>query len=324
MAEAQNQALGEVLYPPREPYRHGFLEVGSGHSVYFEESGNPLGFPVVFVHGGPGSQSRPVHRRFFDPAFYRVVLFDQRGCGRSVPRGSLADNSTAHLVADMDSLRRYLNIQRWVLFGGSWGSTLSIAYALNYAQHVAGMILRGVFLGSRQEVNWFLHDVRRIVPEAWAAFAEGSRGGLVDHYIRLVSDPRTEVAFAAAKRWSDYEARVMEPGKMDAAGAASPMDQLAAVKVQLHFLAHEFFLKPDELIDNLWRLPEMPVTIVQGRMDLVCPPMTAFNVARGIAGSRLNLVAQGGHSALQREIAAELCAATRDMQQRLNLEPCAG
>ncbi len=317
MAEDQHQAVGDVLYPPREPYRHGFLEVGAGHSVYFEESGNPGGFPVLFIHGGPGSQSRPVHRRFFDPAFYRIVLFDQRGCGQSSPQGSLADNSTAHLVADMDQLRRHLNIERWVLFGGSWGSTLSIAYALTHPQHAAGMILRGVFLGSRPEVNWFLHGVRRIVPEAWFAFAEGSRGGLVEHYRRLVSDPRSEVAVAAAKSWSDYEARVMEPGKMGVTSAASSKEQLAAVQVQLHFLAHEFFLKPDELIDNLWRLPAMPVFIVQGRMDLVCPPVTAINVARGIAGSRLNLVAQGGHSALQREIAAELCTATRDIRELL-------
>ncbi len=325
MAEDQNQAIAEVLHAPCEPHRQGFLEVGAGHSVYFEESGNPLGFPVVFIHGGPGSHTRPVHRRFFDPAFYRIVLFDQRGCGKSFPQGSLADNSTAHLVADMDRLRKHLNIDRWMLFGGSWGSTLSIVYALTYPQNVAGMILRGVFLGSRQEVNWFLHGVRRIVPDAWADFVEGSHGGLVEHYARLVNDPRSEIAFAAAKSWSDYEARVMEPAKMGVASAASPKELLAAVQIQLHFLLHEFFLKPDELIDNLWRLPAMPVTIVQGRMDLVCPPKTATDVARGIPGSRLKLVAQGGHSALQREMAAELCAAARDMQQLLaRKQTCAG
>src|SRR5579859_430339 len=314
MAADQNQAVGEVLYPPLEPYHRDLVDVGGGHRIYFEESGNPGGIPVIFVHGGPGSQSRPAHRRFFDPGLFRIVLFDQRGCGQSRPQALLADNTTAHLIADMDLLRRHLHVDRWLLFGGSWGSTLCLGYATTYPERVAGMVLRGIFLGSRAEVDWFLHGVRQIVPEAWAEFSRGASTGLVEHYRRLVDDPQQEIAAAAAKSWSDYEMRVMEPANAAASASISSLQEnLAAVKVQLHYLANEFFLRPDELIDNLWRIREKPVTIVQGRIDMICPPITAVSVAHRIAGARLRVVANGGHSALQREIAAELCAATRDM-----------
>ena len=317
MVVDQNQAVGDVFYPPIEPYRRDLLDVGSGHRIYFEESGNPEGFPVIFIHGGPGSQSRPVHRRFFDPDFYRVILFDQRGCGQSTPLGSLSDNTTSHLIADMDRLRRHLNVERWLLFGGSWGSTLSLAYALSHADHVAAMILRGVFLGSRSEVDWFVSGVRSFVPEAWAEFARDAVEPLVEHYRRLTDDPGHEVALAAAKRWCAYEAKVMEPANATASAGAGPAQEiLARVRVQLHYLANDFFLQPNELLDNLWRIGNQPVIIVQGRMDMVCPPATALAVAQGIEGAELHVVAIGGHSALQPEIAVELCAATRRMRAR--------
>ena len=318
MAADQNQADGGALYPQLEPFRRDWLEVGGGHRVYFEESGNPEGFPVLFVHGGPGSQSRPAHRRFFDAAFFRIILFDQRGCGQSTPRGSLADNTTAHLIADMDALRRHLGVEQWLLFGGSWGSTLSIAYAVVHADRVAGMILRGVFLGSRAEVEWFLSGVRNIIPEAWAEFAGGADQPLVQHYRRLIDNPAQGIAAAAARRWNDYEARVMDPANPSAsAGAASAPEVLASVKVQLHYLSNDFFLRPEELLDNLWRITNLPMIIVQGRMDMVCPPLTAFAVARGIANAELCMVADGGHSALQPQMAAQLCAATRRIQARI-------
>jgi proline iminopeptidase len=318
MAVDENQAVGEALYPPIEPYRRDLLDVGGGHRIYYEESGNPRGFPVIFVHGGPGSQSRPVHRRFFDPDFYRVILFDQRGCGQSTPLGSLSDNTTSHLIADMDRLRRHLNVERWILFGGSWGSTLSLAYAMLHADRAAGMILRGMFLGSRAEVDWFLSGVQGFVPEAWAEFARDADSPLVEHYRRLTDDPAQEVALAAARRWCDYEAKVMEPANASAsAGTGAAQEILARVRVQLHFLANDFFLQPNELLDNLWRIANQPVIIVQGRMDMVCPPATALAVAQGIEGSELRMVAGGGHSALQAEITAELCAATRRMRARV-------
>ena len=318
MAADQNQADGAALYPQLEPNRRDWLEVGGGHRVYFEESGNPKGFPVLFVHGGPGSQSRPAHRQFFDPEFFRIILFDQRGCGQSTPRGSLADNTTAHLIADMDALRRHLGVEQWLLFGGSWGSTLSIAYAVVHPDRVAGMILRGVFLGSRTEVDWFLSGVRNIIPEAWAEFAGGADQPLVQHYRSLIDNPAEGIAAAAARRWNDYEARVMDPANPSvSAGVASIPEVLASVKVQLHYLANDFFLRPEELLDNLWRITNLPVIIVQGRMDLVCPPLTAFAVARGIGNVELCMVADGGHSALQPQMAAQLCAATRRIQARI-------
>jgi proline iminopeptidase len=218
----------------------------------------------------------------------------------------------------MEKLRRFLQVGRWLLFGGSWGSTLSLAYALSHAEHVAALILRGVFLGSRAEVDWFLTGVRGFVPEVWAEFTQGVVGSLVEHYRCQTGNPDRVIALAAAKRWCDYEARVMEPSNPCAtAGAAAEHEILARVRVQLHFLAHDFFLRPNELADNLWRIGSKPVIIVQGRMDMVCPPATAAAVAQGMPESELRIVARGGHSALQPEIAAELCAATRRMRTQV-------
>jgi proline iminopeptidase len=318
MVVDQRQPADDAVYPPLEPYRRDLLDVGGGHRIYYEESGNPDGFPMLFVHGGPGSKSRPAHRRFFDPDFYRIIMFDQRGCGQSLPPGSLADNTTSHLIADMEVLRRHLGIDRWLLFGGSWGSTLALAYAMLHVDRVAGIILRGVFLGSRAEVDWYLSGVRNFIPEAWAEFARDASQSLVDHYRRLTDDPAEGVAVAAAIRWCDYEARVMDAATGSAsAGAVNAQEVLGSVRIQLHFLANDFFLRPNELLDNLWRMANRPVIIVQGRMDMVCPPLTAFAVARGVKSAELCIVANGGHSALQPEIAAQLCAATRRMQARL-------
>ena len=317
MAADQSQTASEAFYPPIEPFRRDFLDVGGGHRMYFEESGNPRGFPVVFVHGGPGSQSRPAHRRFFDPDQFRIILFDQRGCGQSTPLGSLAVNTTAQLVADMEKLRRHLEIDRWLLFGGSWGCTLSLAYAIWHAAPVAGLVLRGVFLGGRGEVHWYLCGVRRFVPEAWELFAGEIRGSILEHYHREIHSSERQIALAAATRWCDYEARVMDPGNPSASAGTVPDNELLArVRVQLHFMANDFFLRQNELTDNLWRIGSRPVIIVQGRKDLVCPPASAAALARAL-GAELCMVATGGHSALQTQIAGELCAATRRIRDRI-------
>ncbi len=320
MVVDQNLAGGEVLYPPIEPYRKGWLGVGGGHRVYFEESGNPAGFPVLFVHGGPGSRSRPAHRRFFDPAFYRIVLFDQRGCGQSTPAGSTFENTTSHLVTDIERLRLHLGVDRWLLFGGSWGSTLSLAYAIAHADCVAGMVLRGVFLGGATEVEWYVSGVRRFVPEAWLDFARDAGESITEHYRQLIDHPDTSVALAAAGRWCDYEACVMAIGGTSGGSdgnVATPEEKLAGARIQLHFLACQCFLRPNQLLDDLWRIGSRPITLVQGRMDMVCPPISAFEVSRRLAGVDLRLVANGGHSALQPAIAAELCAATARMRALL-------
>ncbi|HVY06341.1 MAG TPA: prolyl aminopeptidase [Burkholderiales bacterium] len=315
MTPDQNAIAGGNLYPPIEPFRSTLLEVGGGHRIHVEESGNPDGFPVLFVHGGPGSQSRASHRQYFDPGFYRIVLFDQRGCGRSLPFGSTADNTTAHLVADMEAIRRHVGAERWLLFGGSWGSTLSLAYATAYPERVAGLVLRGVFLASSAEVDWFLFGARLFVPEAWQAFTQGTGDSIVEHYRALVDDPRVEVASAAASRWSDYEARMIDPANAAASsGSVSGAEAIGRARVQLHYMAHDFFLRPGELLDNLWRIRRRPLIIVQGRLDMVCPPGTAYDVARQFENADLRMVANGGHSAQQPEMAAQLCEATRRMQ----------
>jgi proline iminopeptidase len=322
MVVDQNQASGEALFPAIEPYRKDWLDVGGGHRVYFEESGNPAGFPALFVHGGPGSRSRPAHRRFFDPSFYRIVLFDQRGCGQSTPSGSILENTTSHLVADIEQLRHYLGVDRWLLFGGSWGSTLGLAYAIAHADRVAGMVLRGVFLGSAAEVEWYVSGIRRFAPEAWTDFAGDAGESIVEHYRQLIDHSDVSIALAAARRWCDYEARIMAIGEVsngrDGGGnAATAEELLSGARIQLHFLAHQCFLRPNQLLDDLWRIGDKPITLVQGRMDMVCPPISAFEVSRRLPGADLRLVPSGGHSAMQPAIAAELCAATARMRDLL-------
>jgi proline iminopeptidase len=312
------QAERKVLYDPIDPYRTGWIEAGDGHRVYFEESGHAAGFPALFVHGGPGSRSRPAHRRFFDPAFYRIILFDQRGCGRSTPAGEIAHNSTGDLLADMERLRRELGVERWLLFGGSWGSTLSLAYAVAHPDRVAGMVLRGVFLASRDEVAWYLEGLRRFLPRAWSELAGDASGPILPHYRARLEDADPQVALAAARRWSQYEARALALGGPDGgSGTADAGELLAGVRVQLHYLAHDCFLRPDELLDGLGTIGRKPIVIVQGELDMLCPPATAAAVAARLPGAELHLVPGGGHAALQPAIAAELCGATRRLRDRL-------
>jgi proline iminopeptidase len=197
------------LFPPIEPYATGLLRVEAPHVLYWEQSGNPHGTPVAFLHGGPGAGATPTHRRFFDPQHYRIIIFDQRGAGRSTPLGSLADNTTAHLVVDMEALRRHLGIERWVLFGGSWGSTLALAYAEAHPERCLGLVLRGVFLCRRAEVDWFLYGIRTVFPEAWRAFSgflpESERTDLLEAYHRRLTNPDPAVHMPAARAWSTYE-----------------------------------------------------------------------------------------------------------------------
>src|SRR5512145_2297532 len=235
------------LFPPLEPCAAGRLAVGDGHALHFELCGNAAGAPVVFLHGGPGSSINPGHRRFFDPAFYRVVLFDQRGCGRSAPRGAIAHNTTAHLIADIERLREHLGVSRWMVFGGSWGSTLALAYAQAHPASVCGMVLRGLFLASHAEVDWFLDGLQRFVPEAWAEFAAGAPAAgsaeLLRHYVAQALGPDRAAALGAARRWSAYESALMAVG--EAPGTPSPAADddavLDRVRVHLHYLASDCF-----------------------------------------------------------------------------------
>jgi proline iminopeptidase len=312
--------VSETLYPPLDPCERGHLEVTGGHRIYFEACGRGDGVPALFLHGGPGSSIAAVHRRFFDPAFYRIVLFDQRGCGQSTPRGATEHNTTADLIDDIERLRRHLGVQRWMLFGGSWGSTLALAYAQRHTQQVRGMVLRGVFLATREEVDWFVRGLRRFVPEAADAFQAGAADGadLVAHYAALLASPDAQVALAAAQRWSAYESAVMAVGESQAgSGAPDAAGVLARVRVQLHYLAHRCFLAPGQLLAAAGALQPLPAILVQGRRDLVCPPAAAYTLARSWPRAQLRMVEDGGHSALHPAMSAALVRATDDMRQML-------
>ena len=306
-----------TLYPPLEPFSEQQLAVGGPHVLYVEQCGNPAGFPAIFLHGGPGSQVRPVHRRFFDPQFYRVVLFDQRGCGRSTPRGCIEENTTGRLVEDIEVLRDRLGLERVMLFGGSWGATLALAYAEAHPERVAAMILRGVFLGSREEIDGYLGGLRERVPRAWQVLAEGAGADVLRHYHRLVS--RDDAA--AAERWVAYEDEVMRQDAGEAAGAAGgPQDRAAALaraRIQLHYLAHDCFLSAGDLLAGLPRIGEARVLIVQGAQDRVCPLKAAREVAARLPQSELRIIQEGGHSAAGAAIAAALRQAADDLRASL-------
>ena len=308
--------LRSDLFPEISPYASGMLPVDGRHTIYWEQSGNPEGVPVVFLHGGPGAGSAPVHRRFFDPQFYRIVVFDQRGCGRSMPLGELQDNTTAHLVADMEKLRTHLGIPGWLLFGGSWGSTLALAYGLTHPEHTTGFILRGIFLGARPEIDWFLHGMRTIFPEAWRDFAEhlppDERGDLLGNYYRRLIDRNPDLHRPAARAWSRYEAAcstlyptVRAPFETDHGGFA-----LALSRIEAHYFANGTFVPEGWPWTDLGRIRHLPGTIVQGRYDIVCPPVTADALARAWPEARYVVVPDAGHSALEPGIRAALVNAT--------------
>jgi proline iminopeptidase len=306
-----------ALYPALEPYAEEHLPVGGGHALHVEQSGNPAGFPAIFLHGGPGSRTRPLHRRFFDPHFYRIVLFDQRGCGRSTPPGSTGENTTTQLVADIERLRERLGLERMLLFGGSWGATLGLAYAIAHPQRVAAMVLRGVFLGSRSEIDWYLGGLGELAPQAWQELARGHEGELLARYHALVSQGDER----AARRWVAYEEAIMalDSGASNAreAEAEPPEAVVARARVQLHYLAHECFLQPAELLSGAARLAGLPVVIVQGTRDFVCRPQSAQLLAERLPGGELRLVRDGGHSAAAPQMAQALRRATDEIRVRL-------
>lgn len=308
------------------------IPVSPRHSLYVERSGKQGGYPIFFLHGGPGSHSRAVHRRYFDPDFFDIVLFDQRGCGKSVPAGETRDNDTDALVADIDTIRQALGIQCKIsLLGGSWGSTLALACALRYPQWIDELILRGVFLGTHEEVAWFTSGLARFAPDAWQQFA-GAAGGanLVDYYYDAVFAADNEHALEAATRWAAYEMQIMRTGSpslpptpatgLSAEAPLSPLQSaqatLHSARVQLHFLKHQCFLAGNPLLEAAQHI-QLPVTIVQGELDLVCPPVTAWQLARCLPQATLRLVSSAGHSALAGSLALALKEEVDALRDRL-------
>jgi proline iminopeptidase len=306
------------LYPSIEPYQHGYLTASPLHHVYYEQSGNPAGRPVLFVHGGPGGGTDPTQRRFFDPAAYRIVLFDQRGCGKSRPHASLEENTTWHLVADIERLRAELGIERWVVFGGSWGSTLSLAYAQAHPERVQALVLRGIFLVRPKEIRWFYQEGASFVfPDAWeeylAPIPPAERGDLVAAYYRRLTSPDATVRAAAARAWSVWEGATSklrpDPKLIERSSGAEFADALA--RIECHYFVNGSFLRhPEQLLDDVDRVRHIPAVIVQGRYDMVCPAVSAWELHRRWPESTFHIVADAGHSAMEPGIVDRLVEAT--------------
>jgi proline iminopeptidase len=311
--------MPDALFPSLEPYASGWLDVGEGHRIWYEQSGNPNGAPVIFLHGGPGSSTNPDHRRFFDPAHYRIVLTDQRGCGRSTPSGEVRANTTAHLVSDIERLRAELGVERWLLFGGSWGSTLALAYAEEYPAAVSGLVLRGLFLGSDDEVEWFTLGLRRFLPEAWSTFAARADDQSCAELLRHFHGRVMTGDVAAAARWNAWESAVMAVGEAVSTGTATPTPPLSRVRIQLHYLVNGCFLAPGQLLRGLERLRRLPAILVQGRRDLACPPSTAYTVAQQWPEAQLRMVEEAGHSSMHPALSRALVQATQEMKGLIGL-----
>ena len=298
------------LFPEIEPFAAGYLPLEeqageSGHVMYWEQVGRPDGRPVLFLHGGPGAGAGIVHRRFFDPLLWRAVIFDQRGAGRSRPQGSLRCNDTATLVADIEHLRRQLGIESWILFGGSWGSTLGLSYAQAHPERVIALVLRGVFLGRPIELDWFLYGLRAVFPDAHAAFAghvpDGERDDLLMAYVRLLNHPDPAIHLPASRAWSVYEGTcsTLLPTTAALASFARDRASLGLARIEAHYFRHGLFLPPEGLLGRMDRIAHLPAEIVQGRYDMVCPPQSAFDLAAAWPGARLTMVPDAGHSALE-------------------------
>ena len=306
------------LYPPIEPYRQSTLSVSPLHELYYEEAGNPAGKPVVFLHGGPGGGIIPAYRQFFDPARWRIVLFDQRGCGKSTPHAELTDNTTWDLVGDIEKLRLHLSISHWTVFGGSWGSTLALAYAQAYPERCDRLILRGIFTLRPKEIRWFYQSgASYIFPDAWegylAPIPEDERGDLVRAYYQRLTSPDLQTRQTAARAWSVWEAStsklVSDAGLIERFGAGSFADAFA--RIECHYFINGGFLKSEnQLLENIDRIRHIPAVIVQGRYDVVCPMTSAWELHRAWPEAEFIVVAEAGHSATEPGITSALVAAT--------------
>lgn len=334
----QDSSPTDVLYPPLDPYASGLLDVGDGHQVYFEQCGLPTGLPVVFLHGGPGSSCSCGHRQFFDPAVFRVILFDQRGCGRSTPLGELRHNTSSHLVADMEALRLHVGVAQWLVMGGSWGAGLGLAYAAAHAPACLGLLLRGVFLGRAADVDWFFNGVRQFLPDAWAQLASSAHGrpdtphvldqcevlgkfGELDAaptdvlagLAAALHSPQPGHALACALAWEAWEQSVSThchvPTRTQCADALEAPRLLAKYRLQNHYVSQGCFWGNTGLLQRTPSLCHLPVALVHGRQDWVCRPQAAWDVHAHLPQSRLRWVDDGNHNPFTPDMAQALMEA---------------
>ncbi len=309
------------LYPPVEPYNSGRLRVSAVHEIYYEESGNPQGKPAVFLHGGPGGGTDPSMRQFFDPARYRIVLLDQRGCGRSRPHASLVDNTTWHLVLDIESVRELLGIERWLVFGGSWGSTLALAYAQAHPERVTDLVLRGIFMLRRWELDWFYQNsggAAALYPDLWEGYVapipEAERHDMISAYYRRLTSADRKVLNAAAKAWSVWEGAtsyLRQNPDYVAKFAADGEYSAAFARIECHYFINGGFMRQDDqLLADVPRIRHIPAVIVQGRYDVVCPMRSAWDLHRAWPEAQLQIIDDAGHSAFEIGNTRALVAAT--------------
>ena len=313
-----------TFYPAIEPYDTGMLPVSPVHTLYYEQSGNPDGLPVVFLHGGPGGGTIPVYRQFFDPQAYRIVLFDQRGSGRSTPHANLEENTTWHLVADIERLREHLGIENWVVFGGSWGSTLALAYAQTHPERARALVLRGIFLCRRKEIRWFYQEgASAIFPDVWEQYArvipESERGDFLSAYHRRLTSDDEHVRLEAARAWSVWEGSTSKlfPDSSLIEHFGEPHLALALARIECHYFVNDaFFETENQLIENVGKIRHIPAVIVQGRYDVVCPMMSAWELHRAWPEADLRVIADAGHSATEPGTVSALVEATDRFRER--------
>ncbi|WP_423681544.1 prolyl aminopeptidase [Undibacterium sp. WLHG33] len=309
-----------TVFPEIEPYRSGTLAVDELHTLYWEECGNPEGQPVLFLHGGPGAGTSPSHRRFFDPAHYRIVLFDQRGAGKSTPLGEYRNNTTALLIEDIEKIRVMLGIQQWLVFGGSWGSTLALAYGEAHPERCLGFILRGIFLCTKAEVDWFVNGMGYFYPEIHQRFAEvipiEERGDLLQAYVKRLFCDDPAIYMEAARNWSRYEGSCLflKPQAEAIASFESDEVSLGIGRLEAHYMLHGAFMEDDALIRNIAKIRHLPAVIVQGRYDVICPPVSAYRLHQAWPEAAYHVIGDAGHAAMEPGIASALVQATEDFK----------
>lgn len=309
-----------TLYDAIEPYDSGHLQVTPVHQLYYEQCGNPNGKPVVFLHGGPGAGLDTYHRRFFDPQAYRVILFEQRGAGRSLPHASLDDNTTWHLVEDIERVREHFGVEQWLVFGGSWGSTLALAYAETHPERVTGLVLRGIFLCRQREIRWFYednHGASSIFPETWEQFVglipEAERGDMVGAYYRRLTSDDASVRLEAARVWSLWESSALKliPDQKVIEEFTEPEKAIALARIECHYFINNCFFDTDNhLVENIDRIRHIPAVIVHGRYDIICPFMNAWELHKAWPEASLEIIANAGHAATEPGIVDALVRAT--------------
>ncbi len=316
--ESLNLANLRNFYPEIPAYKTEFLKVSELHTIYVEQSGNPQGRPVIFLHGGPGGGTNPDYRRFFDPQHYRIVMFDQRGCGQSAPSAELKENTTWDLVSDIEKIRNHLEIQDWIVFGGSWGSTLALAYAETYPDQVKGLILRGIFLCRTSEISWFYQEgASQIFPDQWERYFDfipaDERHDFVTAYYKRLTSNDEEMRLEAARIWSQWEASTsklfVDPNLINS--FEDPTHALQFARIECHyFMNNAFFKTKNFLLENISKISKIPGVIIQGRYDVVCPAKSAWELHRAWSNSKLYIVADAGHSALEPGIKSKLIEMT--------------